>query len=62
MGGDYDGPGETEENLYRLAEEAVNDAIEKINSFISNDWKEYQSTMEAANLSPFKEISPVDNK
>jgi hypothetical protein len=60
MGGDLDGPGETEENLYRLAEEAVNEAVAKVNAFVKNDWAEYQSTIEDANLSPFKEMSTVE--
>lgn len=60
MGGDLDGPGETEENLYRLAEEAVNEAVAKVNAFVKNDWAEYKSTIEDANLSPFKEMSTVE--
>lgn len=60
-GGDFDGPGATEENLLRLAREAVNDAVNEINEFITGDWAEYQQTMESADLSPFRELKPVDN-
>lgn len=59
LGGDYNGPGETEENLLRLAREAVNDAVSKINTFFENDWPAYKSTVEEADLSPFKEFDPV---
>ncbi len=59
LGGDYNGPGETEENLLRLAREAVNDAVSKINTFFENDWPAYKSTVEEADLSPFKEFEPV---
>ncbi len=61
LGNDYDGPGENERNLLRLAEEAVNDAVMKINNFITTEWPEYQQTIEEAELSPFKELQPVDN-
>ena len=60
LGGDFDGPGATERNLVRLAKEAVDDAISKINAFISNDWPAYQRAIEQANLSPFKEFKTVD--
>ena len=61
MNNDLDGPGETERNLLRLAEEAVNDAISQINEFIQTDWPAYQQTIEAANLSPFKSLETVEN-
>jgi photosystem II stability/assembly factor-like uncharacterized protein len=59
-GGDFDGPGATEQNLLRLAREAVDDAVAEINDFISGDWIEYQQTIESADLSPFKELEPID--
>lgn len=60
LGSDYDGPGERERNLLRLAREAVNDAVSKINSFFKNEWSAYQNTVEQAELSPFKEFEPVE--
>ncbi len=60
LSNDLDGPGVTEENLFRLAEEAVNEAVAEINSFIENDWAEYQMAMEEADLTPFKEMTTVE--
>jgi hypothetical protein len=60
MRGDFDGPGATEENLYRLAEEAVNAAVMSVNEFVTTEWAEYQTVMEEAELSPFKEMSTVE--
>lgn len=60
LGSDYDGPGERERNLLRLAREAVNGAISDINGFFETEWPEYQRTVEQANLSPFKEFEPVE--
>jgi len=60
LGSDYNGPGETERNLLRLAREAVNGAIAEINSFFEEQWPAYRSTVEEANLSPFKEFTPVE--
>ncbi|MCG8373899.1 MAG: hypothetical protein MI700_10215 [Balneolales bacterium] len=60
LGGDYDGPGATEENLFRIAEEAVEQAVQEINAFVEGDWAEYQSAMESANLSPFKDLTTSD--
>lgn len=60
LGSDYDGPGTTEANLLRLAEEEVDKAITKINAFFTEDWPAYQQKMEAANFNPFKEFKTVD--
>jgi len=60
LGNDYDGPGTTEANLLRLAEEEVEEAITKINAFFTLDWPAYQQTMENADFSPFKEFKTVD--
>jgi hypothetical protein len=61
LSNDFDGPGKNEQNLVRLAEEAVDEAIADINSFIENEWPSYKSTIESANLSAFKDIKKVDN-
>lgn len=61
MNNDPDGPGETERNLLRLAEEAVDEAVSQINEFIQTDWLAYQQTIETANLSPFKSLETVEN-
>lgn len=60
LSGDYDGPGAREENLVRLAREAVNEAIRNINSFFETEWPAYRKTIEEAGLTPFKEFDPVE--
>lgn len=61
MNNDFDGPGRHERNLVRLAEEAVDDAITKINAFFATDWPAYQQAIEEANLTPFKSFEQVEN-
>lgn len=56
LGGDLDGPGTTEENLLRLAKEAVSEAVMMVDNFVATDWVAYQVAIEAANLSPFKAL------
>ena len=47
----------TENILIKHAKDAVNDALEKTNTFFNDSWKSYQITMEAIQTNPFKEIS-----
>jgi photosystem II stability/assembly factor-like uncharacterized protein len=47
----------TETTLLKQAEDAVNDALEKTNSFFNDSWKPYQTKMETLQTNPFKEIS-----
>ena len=61
FGNDFDGPGVTEENLLRLAREAVTEALEKIDDFLNQDWPAYEAAVREANLSPFKSLSGKDN-
>ncbi len=60
LGSDYDGPGKTEENLMRLAEEEVDKALSEINAFFEEDWSNYQQKMEAADFKLFKDFETVD--
>jgi photosystem II stability/assembly factor-like uncharacterized protein len=61
LGNDIDGPGATEENLLRLAREAVTEAMEKIDVFLNQDWPTYEAAVREANLSPFKSLTGEDN-
>lgn len=60
LGEDFDGPGEREENLLRIAEEEVSRAIDEINGFFTDEWPGYQQTIESAGLSPFKTFETVE--
>lgn len=61
LGGDFDGPGATEENLLRIAKEAVDEAVMEINDFVATDWVAYQVAIEAAELSPFKALGEKED-
>ena len=62
LGGDYNGPGATEENLYRLAKKAVDETIAKIDDFVTTEWAAYQVKIEEAELSPFKVLGEEEEK
>lgn len=46
---------ETEKNLIKFAEEELKSALGKTNSFFNEKWKPYRESVEALDLSPFKE-------
>ncbi|AXT50578.1 hypothetical protein D1818_06935 [Aquimarina sp. BL5] len=46
----------TEKTLIKHAKDALMDALEKTNTFFTNDWKPYQESIEKLETSPFKEI------
>ncbi len=45
----------TEETLIKHAEDAIQDALTKTNTFFTEAWKSYQTKMEQLQLNPFKE-------
>ncbi len=47
----------TEFRLVDQAKNALNEALKQTNSYFEKDWIEYQSTVKALDLSPFKEVS-----
>lgn len=55
-----DGPGRTERILMDRAREAVAETLEKINGFLDEEWPQYIEEMEQVELSPFKELEPVE--
>lgn len=60
LNNDWDGPGSHEENLLRLATEAVDEAVSQIEDFVATDWVAYQVAIESAELSPFKTLGGDD--
>ena len=56
----YWGPGSGERFLLNHAEEALEEMIAKVNNFVRTEWPAYQKAIEEANLSPFKQIKPVE--
>ena len=46
----------TERTLIKHAKNALNDALEKTNTFFNEEWKPYQTVMEELDISPFKEV------
>ena len=49
----------TERTLLKHAKDAINDALDKTNTFFNEEWKPYQANMEKLNTSPFKEIKSL---
>ena len=56
VGSRQNGITETERQLLKHAKDALNDALQKTNTFFADDWATYKSSMEALDISPFKEI------
>ncbi|AXT60269.1 hypothetical protein D1816_07870 [Aquimarina sp. AD10] len=46
---------DTEKTLMQQAKDALQDALQKTNTFFTNDWKTYREAIEKLNTSPFKE-------
>ncbi|MCH7524308.1 MAG: hypothetical protein IIC74_04690 [Bacteroidetes bacterium] len=46
----------TERTLIKHAKNALNDALEKTNTFFNEEWKPYQTVMEELDISPFKDV------
>ncbi|MEM9649201.1 MAG: hypothetical protein AAF969_12030 [Bacteroidota bacterium] len=46
---------DTERNLIKYAEDDLKNALDKTNSFFNGKWKSYRESIEAIDLSPFKE-------
>lgn len=59
LGSASDVPGEAERLAVRHAEDALRSALDEINRFFASQWREYQSAVEAAELSFFTDIKPL---
>ncbi len=46
----------TERTLMKHAKDALKDALDKTNTFFNDEWKPYQTAIQALDISPFKEI------
>ena len=49
----------TEETLIINAKNDLTNALEQVNSFFENDWKDYRSKIETIDLNPFKNIETI---
>ena len=50
----------TEHTLIKNAKSALQNALQKVNTFFENDWSAYQSTVESIDLSPFKATEMIN--
>jgi photosystem II stability/assembly factor-like uncharacterized protein len=50
---------ETDNRVFKKAEDSVNAAVTKVNLFFGSTWKEYRATMEKVSLSYFKDYQPI---
>ena len=53
------GPNDTHSYLLNYAESETEKVLEKVNAFFNDDWEEYQSNVEDADLSLFKNYKPI---
>ena len=49
----------TEETLIKNVKNDLINALEQVNSFFKNDWKDYRSKIETIHLNPFKNIETI---
>ena len=52
-------PGEQEEKLVTKAEQKINEALNKINSFFATPWAAYKTLYENTKVSLFKDVKPM---
>ena len=50
----------TERTLLKHAKDALNEAIDKTNTFFIEEWAPYKEKMEAIEISPFKEVKTIN--
>ena len=55
VGSRQNGISSTETTLIQHAKDELSSALDKTNSFFTDEWNPYKSKMEGLNLSPFKE-------
>ncbi len=59
IGSSLDAPGDTEERLVKQAEEKLAVAVESVNNFFAEDWKNFKESVKDIDLSPFKDYEPL---
>ncbi len=59
VGSSLDAPGPTAQRLEKQAKQAVEAAIDKVNTFYNSQWKTFRSNMEKVEISPFKDYEPI---
>ncbi|MGE5105944.1 MAG: WD40/YVTN/BNR-like repeat-containing protein [Sphingobacteriales bacterium] len=52
-------PGRNEENALKIADEAINEAVQKVNAFFDAQWKNYRKLVESTQIKLFKEYTPI---
>jgi len=50
---------ETDQRVYKHAEDKMNEVINKVNNFYSTSWPTYRAMIEKITLSPFKDYEPI---
>jgi photosystem II stability/assembly factor-like uncharacterized protein len=53
-------PGTQEEQLVKNAEEAINEAVKRINNFYATKWSDYRKQVEGTKINLFKEYKPIE--
>jgi photosystem II stability/assembly factor-like uncharacterized protein len=55
-------PGENANKIVEQTQHKIKDAVERINTYISGDWKTYVNEISAIEFNPFKELKIVEMK
>lgn len=56
----FDSPGQSFNQTWEVAKQALTNAIKKVNSFFEKDWKEYQKEIEESKINYFNEYKPLE--
>lgn len=60
VGSRKNGISSTERTLIVHAKDALNDAVDKTNTFFTEEWAPYKERMEGIEISPFKEVKTIN--
>lgn len=52
-------PGRNEETALKIADDAVTEAVQKVNAFFDKNWKDYRKLVESTQVKLFKDYSPI---
>jgi hypothetical protein len=53
-------PGKQEDELLKIAEKVIGEAVQKTNTFFNQPWKNYKKLVEETKINLFKEYTPIE--
>lgn len=55
----YDPVSETDQRVFKWAEQKINEVLDRVNRFYETQWSKYRTDMEKVSISPFKDYAPL---